>query len=69
MFIVNNIYQELIMANQNDTVCCTIDKGEIFPGAVLKEKYSAKDQAYKTIKAKYIRKCHQEMLENYNNTH
>lgn len=57
------------MSKKNDTVCCSAEKGEIFPGAVLNEKFSAKEHAYKTLKAKYIRSCHQEMLDNYNHTH
>jgi len=57
------------MSKKNDIVYCSQDQGEIFPSVVLNEKYSAKDAAYKTLKTKYVRACHQEMLDNYNHTH
>lgn len=57
------------MNKKSETVCCSLEKGEIFPGAVLNEKFSTRDQSYKALKAKYIRSCHQEMLDNYNCSH
>jgi len=57
------------MKKQNAESFCSVDKGEIFPRAVLIEKYYAAEHSGRASEAKFLRQSCREMLENYNRTH
>lgn len=53
------------MHTQQETNCCSLEQGEIFPGSILNEEYCADKQSNKAEQAKHARSCYQEMLDNY----